>query len=376
MSDGNNLGRKKDLEKRSLNGAYAYLPTWILISLGASEGQTFNPVFWEVSSVLLVLGVLRLICYKYSDPIMARSPHLWWYLFLCNSLIPIAIFGATLAASMVYAEYASMYIYLLMTLAALLSGGTVSFSTHRGLANAYLLAGTVPALLCIALLAVNRSIEGAMFLIYLVFMFFQIKRLNQEYNLRFEQRLELENLTRIDSLTGIYNRRYFDEALKLYWKSHLRLQQPLGLLLIDIDHFKKVNDHYGHPAGDEVIREVANVIEQAFPRETDVVARIGGEEYAVLISQATLNFMETRAETIRHKIEDKPVVFEGHTIPMTVSIGAVMMQPQASMTRSEFYQAADNCLYQAKQQGRNQVISESRLLTIGELASSRKSAEC
>lgn len=360
MPLGDNYQFEQDLEKRSLNGAYIYLLAWLLIGFSINYNESQSQLFWGGSAILLLLGVSRLVSYRFSATLMQLSRKLWYSLFVINALVPPLFYGSVFALTMVRPEHESLFIYMLMAVLALLGGGIVSFSTHRGVANAYLLVVTLPTLLCIVFLPIDRGIEGTMLVLYMVFMFFQIRRLNQEYRLRINQRLELEKLTKIDSLTGIYNRRYFDEALRLYWKSHLRVQHPLALLLIDIDKFKRVNDQYGHPAGDEVIREVARSIDKAFRRETDIVARIGGEEFAVLISQTEADFVDTCAEDIRREIEGKPVVFEGQTISISVSIGAVSLIPQEGMARSEFYKAADDCLYQAKEQGRNRVVSQNQ----------------
>ena len=162
-------------------------------------------------------------------------------------------------------------------------------------------------------------------------------------------------------MTGIYNRRFFDESLLLYWNSHLRSQSAIGLVLIDIDDFKAVNDSYGHPVGDQVIKSVAEIIKSSFKREADIVARIGGEEYAVIISEPNLGFIEKITKTACSRVSNAPIQTEDGKIDLTISIGAVHIIPNVKYTHGYFYKHADNCLYQAKEQGKNRSVIEAIL---------------
>ncbi|HEY5220233.1 MAG TPA: GGDEF domain-containing protein, partial [Gemmatimonadaceae bacterium] len=154
-----------------------------------------------------------------------------------------------------------------------------------------------------------------------------------------------------DGLTGLVNRRAFDEHLKRLLNETERFGQPLALLLADIDHFKKINDTWGHEAGDEVLRRVARKLTEGV-RTVDVCARYGGEEIAILLPQTALAGATDLADRLRHAVGATPVKFKGEEIAVTVSLG-VASYPDSVRQRDGLFRAADRALYEAKRAGRN-----------------------
>ena len=171
-----------------------------------------------------------------------------------------------------------------------------------------------------------------------------------------QSRESIESLLRAansDELTGVSNRRAFYEAADLELARYARRPRPIALLLIDIDHFKQVNDTYGHLIGDDVIRNLA-VILRSSVRAIDVVARLGGEEFAVLLPSTEPDMAAVVGERIRHNVESERVAAGGKEISYTISVGVALMQPQMAAT-TELIAAADAALYAAKRGGRNRV---------------------
>ncbi|MFM7066250.1 MAG: diguanylate cyclase [Gammaproteobacteria bacterium] len=169
----------------------------------------------------------------------------------------------------------------------------------------------------------------------------------------------LELLASEDALTGLPNRRAFDDALATAWSSCARARQPLSIALLDIDHFKAYNDHFGHPQGDSCLREVARVLQRVVRRRTDLVARYGGEEFLLLMPQTDAEGALLFAERVREAIEARGLAHApGLPRPVvTVSIGVVTTAPDpVSMPEALFF-AADAALYEAKAEGRNCVRS-------------------
>jgi diguanylate cyclase (GGDEF)-like protein len=162
----------------------------------------------------------------------------------------------------------------------------------------------------------------------------------------------LADTARTDTLTELRNRRAFDELLEVELERAARTDQPLGLLIADIDHFKAVNDRYGHPAGDEVLRDVAAAI-RASVRNIDVAARIGGEEFAVLAPGNDAASAHLLAERIRRHVADK---LSAGPVPVTISFG-VAAYPQHGPDATSLTGAADAALYDAKARGRNRTVS-------------------
>jgi diguanylate cyclase (GGDEF)-like protein len=164
----------------------------------------------------------------------------------------------------------------------------------------------------------------------------------------FERQRELEQLARTDGLTGLLNQRAFKERLEEEFRRALRHGDPLSLLMLDLDHFKRLNDRRGHPFGDRVLRRIAEVTVEAV-RETDLVARCGGEEFAVILPRTSLNGALTVAERIREAIE--ALDLEGERT--TVSVGIAGFPGSHARSAELLVRAADEALYSSKRAGRN-----------------------
>ena len=179
--------------------------------------------------------------------------------------------------------------------------------------------------------------------------------LSAEFRRRAEVEAELAKLATVDALTGLANRRQFDFLLQREWRRATRLRASLSLLLIDADHFKAVNDRFGHVIGDQVLRLLADVIQQSIRRPGDIAARYGGEEFAVILPDTTLE----GAKAIAGIIQDKLAAAQGATQygkpRVTVSVGVAAATPAAGDTAESFVTAADQGLYRAKNDGRNSV---------------------
>jgi diguanylate cyclase (GGDEF)-like protein len=166
----------------------------------------------------------------------------------------------------------------------------------------------------------------------------------------------LEQLAITDGLTGVFNHRYFQMRLENEVKRSVRYRLPFALLLIDLDHFKHVNDKFGHAAGDHVLSEVAGMIRRSV-RESDMTARYGGEEFAVLLAQASPKEAQVTAERLRKNVEGLSIeVGESQRISVTISIGSATF-PENGESRESLLEAADKALYAAKKGGRNRVES-------------------
>lgn len=159
-----------------------------------------------------------------------------------------------------------------------------------------------------------------------------------------------------DSLTGIYNKRYFMEQLNLELGFARRHQARLALLLFDLDHFKSINDTYGHAAGDHVLREMANAVSVVIRRE-DIFARYGGEEFVVLSRSTDIVSARVVAERIRRTVAGHAFVYEQHPLRVTVSVGVAAYPDIDVRSDEDLVVAADQALYQAKRGGRNRVVA-------------------
>ncbi len=166
----------------------------------------------------------------------------------------------------------------------------------------------------------------------------------------------LEQQNTRDALTGVRNRAFFDQKINAEIKRSRRERSTLGLLMIDIDHFKSINDNYGHLVGDLVIKEVAHRLQQELKRSTDYLCRYGGEEFAIILPNTDTEGAMLLAEQLRLCLNASPVQHEELQLSISASIGCYAAVAQISSISSDYIQAADIALYQAKNEGRNRVV--------------------
>ncbi|HTJ17902.1 MAG TPA: GGDEF domain-containing protein [Steroidobacteraceae bacterium] len=254
--------------------------------------------------------------------------------------------GVSLIATVVLV---SIYIFFMlgMTFYSALGSSLLVFASYFISAAAYGLAASVQVIDGGVLIFTN--VIGAM-------VCYTLERATRTNYL--EERLLIETASR-DGLTGIHNRRLFDEHVDRIWPQATRDRASLGLLLIDIDHFKAYNDYYGHQAGDECLRQVAWCLSRCSRRPLDITARYGGEEFAIVLYEADRSHVEDAARRIQAEIESLNIVHAASpaTIKrLTVSIGAACIMPKAGRTHYGFIQLADEALYDAKERGRNCVV--------------------
>jgi len=164
---------------------------------------------------------------------------------------------------------------------------------------------------------------------------------------------EIELISQTDALTSLWNRRHLEETLDLEFKRARRYKHDMTIMMIDLDHFKRINDTYGHMAGDEVLREISGRI-QSCQRETDFIGRYGGEEIVVILPETDLETSATVAENIINTIAAKPVKFESNSIEVTASVGVSTIK-EKHHDYPMIFAEADEALYIAKENGRNRV---------------------
>lgn len=183
-----------------------------------------------------------------------------------------------------------------------------------------------------------------------------LRRLNAE-NEDYLRRLEA--LSRTDGLTGVANRRHFDEFLQAQWQRARRGREPLSMIMLDIDRFKLYNDNYGHAAGDECLKRIAAALNEVAKRSSDFFARYGGEEFACILPNTGLEGAEVVARRMRQAVAELalPHAFSDVAPLVTCSFGVACVQSTEDLTPESLLKAADDQLYAAKAQGRNAIRS-------------------
>jgi two-component system chemotaxis family response regulator WspR len=168
----------------------------------------------------------------------------------------------------------------------------------------------------------------------------------------------LETLSSLDGLTGIANRRQFDKKIQQEWQRSIRNTTTISLLMIDIDFFKNYNDTYGHQGGDFCLKEIANLIKESEKRSTDLAARYGGEEFALVLPETSHQGALDIANNLLVKVQEKNIAHINSDVAdcVTISIGVATFIPGRGTNHNLLIEAADNALYTAKDNGRNQVV--------------------
>ena len=191
--------------------------------------------------------------------------------------------------------------------------------------------------------------------------------LNTRISLRRERRLvetaaalreasaRLEQLATTDTLTGLLNRGVFYERLGIEFRRSLRYGRPIALLMIDLDHFKLVNDEHGHPYGDFVLAETAAAIREEL-RESDIVGRYGGEEFVVMLPETERDAARTVAEKLRAAVAARDLTRDGTAVQMTISVGVSGLPAEGVRVEVDLVARADEALYRAKREGRDRVV--------------------
>jgi len=183
-----------------------------------------------------------------------------------------------------------------------------------------------------------------------------LEYINNELDIKNRQ---LEALSRQDGLTGLANRRYFDEAIETELRRSAREGKPLSLFLCDIDLFKQYNDHYGHLAGDDCLRSIAAIMQRIFRRSGDTIARYGGEEFAIILPNTPYSMAVQLAETLRAQVQSEamPQSISPEAPHLTISIGAVTLENSLGVSPKWFAETADKALFESKHAGRNLVTA-------------------
>ena len=349
-----------DLKIRSSAGLLFYIVlAAIIITADGFYGRhpAFSLFFIIGISGLSILRLIHLVVCKFS-----KSPYSTLHNIVFYTSVGISglFWGGCFARIMILDGELSAKFLMATCTAGLSAGGVVAFIPNFWLAILYSFAMTGPAIVSMSSYQTNLPLAVA-FLLYGVYMAFIGNRGYREYwqaleneQLLIEKSEQLNMLSRLDGLTGLYNRRHFDERLDQEWEKSTRVQQPPTVIIFDIDFFKRINDQYGHQAGDEFLKLTASLLKTVFKRNTDIVARLGGEEFIVLLTDSTPQKAFELAEDMRRRMEEMLMPHNGANISTTVSIGVASVTPQSSESRNSLIARADKALYRAKREGRNQ----------------------
>ncbi|MHB8137667.1 MAG: GGDEF domain-containing protein [Smithellaceae bacterium] len=352
----------QDLKKRSTIGILFY----ILLSIIVICADSFYSRHTSASLIFILsnLGIclFRLIHLKIAREMGDNYETFNRGVFYVSVVITALVWGCMLAyINNLDGEYVTkLLIYL--CICGLCAGGVVAFIPYRLLAIIFNIAILMPTVITLLVNGLNPPliIMICLFSIYMVLIAIRGNNeywdaLENEYLLEIKSR-ELAHLSNTDVLTGLSNRRHFNDVLDREWKRSGRNNSLLSLIILDVDYFKKINDTYGHQVGDEYLRKLAETLASVFKRDSDIVARYGGEEFTVLLVDVDAKHASQLAETAIRSIASMTIDHQGGKISTTISAGVHCCIPEHSSISDYIITGADKALYLAKQRGRNQVV--------------------
>ncbi|MFP4225802.1 MAG: diguanylate cyclase [Desulfobacterales bacterium] len=351
-----------DLKNRSTIGMYFYLA--VTIAVLAVDGFYKRHLIFSIIflSLMAVIACFRVVQFKFYDKFDQINRRLNYCAFFTSVYATALTWGGGFAYFMVQPEDLTSKMIVLASTVGLDAGGVVAFMPSRRTSVIYNLIMLMPAALIMLFLQTNNIIVFlvCLFAAYMILVAFRGNReywdaLENEHLLKLKSE-EVEKISRVDVLTGLYNRRYFDEIFNVQWKAAARSAIPLSVIICDIDHFKPVNDTYGHLAGDAYLKKIAQVLSGIFQRDTDFIARYGGEEFVMLLLNHEGPDVVELAEKVRAEVERMTLFYYSHEIKTTISLGISTCVPRLAKNRNNLLEEADKALYQAKNSGRNQVV--------------------
>ena len=259
----------------------------------------------------------------------------------------------------IWPDIVEYQMFMIVLLFGIISVGGIVLSTHRRSFILYCFPIAIP--LMAHLVLQNQRVDwiiAILVVLYIGVAFSAITRLELASFKGLKLRHQMQALSRTDPLTELANRREFDEQLNEAWQKAIRAPQALGLIMADVDHFKAYNDKYGHPVGDDALKRVAQSFRTVASRGTDLCARIGGEEFAIIMPSTDLEGSLRIAKEIQQAIHAADIDHGGSPLDkLTVSMGVTSLTPTKELTLQTFVENTDKALYRAKNNGRDRIES-------------------
>lgn len=357
--------RNLHLASRAIWGISSYVLLWSVL-LASALLKVHDPVvlqwLYQATAFIVTVAFFRLyLTHKAREHALSRR--LCCFYLHAGVIISAASWGLVASEALTIQALEEFRPIVIGATAGTMVGGAFTLAASRSLWVALLVSTGLPLILTVNSLAmIDATAFNLLFLACFVVCGCVAAQFYSSYHELAVSRLmlevkakELAAMVDQDGLTAVFNRRYFDQSLGKELNRASRGNSAISLLLIDLDHFKRVNDTYGHTVGDTVLKEVSSHLMQIFHREIDIVSRYGGEEFAVLLPHTHQQYAHTLAESVRKRIGQLVIQTQKGTVKVSASIGGYSVCPTASTTPEGVVDKADKALYLAKGQGRDRV---------------------
>jgi diguanylate cyclase (GGDEF)-like protein len=350
-----------DAYERSRVGGLFFVAVWLLICITAGEN---GPREWAIGALFLALAGLRPLV----GALRRAQPHA--HARQLAATLSIVVFtmtawGAVTAFALLHPDYDETPTVILFATSAFITAFVHNYPMRLQPAAAGLVAGYATPGLAVALGDRPGGLPIAIGIgIHFAYLLLAARRAHYEYHRAIDLEQELraqrdlfDRRSRSDGLTGLANRREFSERISAALVDARHRDVPLALLILDLDHFKAVNDERGHAVGDDCLVALGERLRTQFGGADALAARLGGEEFAVVLRGVSLDVARFRAEAFRRELEAYPLRVDGRAVPVTVSVGVGAFDRHAHADADALYRAVDGALYRAKHEGRNRVIA-------------------
>lgn len=352
----------QDTRIRTRLGGVYYLLAWLLTWLFSAAPAAH--LGWGLTGVAFFALMLALrLLHRLPAEETPQALYVWidrhWLLILLTALV----WGLTHAWVLGNPLFASSWLIATLGTIAFSTALTFSFSMRKGRAILALLLLYLPGLAALALQWSEQQATLITLTFYLSYLLLALNRSHREYHNTLalelkllEQQKSLEQLSRTDSLTQLGNRYQFNSLFPVMVANAHRQADPLSLVLLDIDFFKRINDEHGHACGDACLSAFAERMRQVFRRDSDALLRLGGEEFGVLMPNTPLEQAHHLAESFRAELTRHGFSVQGNTLPLTASLGVGCFDLHRDSSAEAFFKRVDDALYLAKSEGRNRLV--------------------
>lgn len=343
-----------DTTSRIMGAMYVYLALWLVITLVAGVQKTHPQLVWGTALWLGVIAAARAVVAHQLHSLLDHSPALANRLTVGLVLANGLTWGLLTAASVHVPALEPIRTSMLLVAVGLSSGGTVAMAINPTLKMWFPVSVIAPLAIATATHASDSNFMlASLMVVYTVYVMHSARIVSQDYWRAQDAFRALEHASLTDPLTQVPNRLHFERQYQIEWRRACRLNTRMAVMIVDLDHFKRVNDEHGHPAGDIVLQEAAKAMSTAIMRPCDVLARYGGEEFIVLLPEITEEGAHIVAERLRTQVEKLTITLPSSATCITCSVGYTCLVPGHELEADDMIRQADEALYQAKKGGRN-----------------------
>lgn len=349
-----------ELTSRARCGILIYPILWFSIALWAELHTLQAPFFYLNSFIILLLFGVRAANYFCMKALADKNVKTLSQWLIIGVLANALHWGLLTAWIVTHPSLDKIHYIIIIATTASTMAASSNLSISKEIRYFHPYFSILPGVLSVYLLNIEKDLFIAFLSIFsLIYIVKTAGKVGTDYwnsvhnNLIANDRaLQLEKLNNTDSLTQLYNRPYFDRCLLKEWQSGVQQIKPITLMMIDLDHFKSINDNFGHQFGDTCLVAFSQLLTQVINKKTDVVARYGGEEFIVLLPKTDLNNAKKLADNILNSVANLSIEHEQQKITLSCSIGIHSLIPSSEINSSDLIKKADNALYVAKNSGR------------------------